>query len=184
MASPPCKNPQHCAWHQPGSSSRPAPELRCAHHRLDPVAAPISRDTGAGRSANRYQALHGGRRARACAAVSDFVNELISPLRMAATALYRELYDVELTGARGQQCLRTTLAVALAIVLALLLRVDAPWWAAISAFVSVQVTAPASIERGALRIVGTAIGAAIAVAMSPWLVEDHVALSLALFAAR
>ena len=115
--------------------------------------------------------------------MNDFVNELISPLRMAATALHRELSDVELTGARGQHCLRTTLAVALAVILALLLRVDAPWWAAISAFVSVQVTAPSSIERGALRIVGTAIGAAVAVAMSPWLVEDHIALSLALFTA-
>jgi uncharacterized membrane protein YgaE (UPF0421/DUF939 family) len=115
--------------------------------------------------------------------VNDVVSDLTSPLRMATIALGRELSEIELSGSRAHHCLRTTLAVALAVILALLLRVDAPWWAAISAFVSVQVTAPSSLERGALRIMGTAIGAAVAVAISPWLIEDRIALSLVLFAA-
>src|SRR5215472_3968098 len=75
------------------------------------------------------------------------------------------------------------LGVALAVIASLLLRLDAPWWAAISAFVSLQLTAPASIERGLLRIAGTAIGAAVGLGLSPWLIEDQLAISLALFAA-
>jgi uncharacterized membrane protein YccC len=113
--------------------------------------------------------------------VSGWATELASPLRATVAALRREIAEIEITSARGHHCTRTTLAVVLSVVVALMLRVDAPWWAAISAFVSIQVTAPSSIERGAMRIVGTAIGAAIAVLLSPWLVEDQVALSLALF---
>jgi len=107
----------------------------------------------------------------------------MSPLRETMAALRREIAEVEITNARGRHCARTTLAVALAVIIALWLRVDAPWWAAISAFVSIQVTAPGSIERGALRIAGTAIGAAIGVVLSPWLIEDQVAVSLVLFMA-
>jgi uncharacterized membrane protein YccC len=98
-------------------------------------------------------------------------------------ALCRDIAEIEITGARGGHCARTTLAVALSVIVALLLRVDAPWWAAISAFVSIQISAPASIERGALRVAGTAIGAAIALLLSPWLIEDQAAVSLALFIA-
>jgi uncharacterized membrane protein YccC len=115
--------------------------------------------------------------------VSSIVAEFAAPLRDAAASLRRELAEIEMTGARGAHCARTTLAVALTVTIALALRVDAPWWAAISAFVSIQITAPSSIERGALRIAGTAIGAAIAVLLSPWLIEDQVAVSLVLFAA-
>jgi uncharacterized membrane protein YccC len=115
--------------------------------------------------------------------VSGFVAEFASPLHEAATALHHEIAEIEITSPRGGHCARTTLAVALAVIIALLLRLDAPWWAAISAFVSIQVSAPSSIERGALRIAGTAIGAAIALLLSPWLIEDQVAVSLVLFLA-
>jgi uncharacterized membrane protein YccC len=114
--------------------------------------------------------------------VSDLLGALTSPLYEAGAALRREIAEIEITGARAGHCARTTLAVALSVIVALLLRVDAPWWAAISAFVSIQATAPSSIERGALRIAGTAIGAAIALLLSPWVIEDQVAVSLALFA--
>jgi uncharacterized membrane protein YccC len=107
----------------------------------------------------------------------------ISPLRAALAALRLDLSEVELTDARGQHCGRTAIAVLLAVIAALVLRVDAPWWAAISAFVSIQVTAPSSIHRGLLRITGTAIGATVGLLLSPFLVEDQVAMSLALFAA-
>ncbi|MCS3900007.1 putative membrane protein YccC [Bradyrhizobium japonicum USDA 38] len=101
----------------------------------------------------------------------------------AISALRRELLEIDLAGSRSHHCSRVALAVTLAVVVALVLRVDAPWWAAISAFVSTQATAPASLRRGALRIVGTAIGAAAGLLLSPWLIEDQVALSLALFVA-
>ncbi len=97
-----------------------------------------------------------------------------------AAALRHEFLEIRLAGERARQCAMTALAVALAIIMALALRVDAVWWAAISAFVSTQATAPAALRRGALRIVGTAAGAALAVVLTPWLVDDHVALSLVL----
>lgn len=105
-----------------------------------------------------------------------------SLVREAAAKLRQELSELEFGSARGQQCAMSALAVVLAVIAAMALRLDAPWWAAISAFVSLQATAPSSIARGALRITGTAIGAAVALALSPWLIEDAVAISLVLFA--
>jgi len=104
-----------------------------------------------------------------------------SLLRDVTAKLRQELSELELGGARGEQCAMSALAVVLAVIVAMVLRLDAPWWAAISAFVSLQATAPSSITRGALRIIGTAIGAAVALALSPWLIEDAVAISLVLF---
>lgn len=98
-------------------------------------------------------------------------------------ALSLDLRELDIAGPRGAHCSRVALAVALAVITALVLRVDAPWWAAISAFVSTQVTAPASLRRGALRIAGTAIGAAAGLLLSPWLIGDRVAVCLALFTA-
>lgn len=100
----------------------------------------------------------------------------------AAAGLRHELAEIELVGARGGQCTRAALAVVLSVIAALWLRLDAPWWAAISAFVSLQATAPSSIARGTLRIAGTAAGAAFAALLVPRLVEDAVAISLLLFA--
>jgi uncharacterized membrane protein YccC len=115
--------------------------------------------------------------------MSGFASEFTSPLRDATVALRRELAEIGISSARSGHCTRATLAVALSVIAALELRVDAPWWAAISAFVSIQASAPSSIERGALRIAGTAIGAAIAVLLSPWVIGDQVAISLVLFVA-
>jgi len=65
--------------------------------------------------------------------------------------------------------------------IALEVRVDATWWAAIGAFVSIRTTAPASMQRGALRIIGTtATGAVIGLLLTSWLIEDQVALRLVL----
>jgi uncharacterized membrane protein YccC len=101
-------------------------------------------------------------------------------VRDVAAALRHELAELHIARERRLQCATTALAVALATIVALAVRADDPWWAAISAFVSTQATAPASIQRGVLRIVGTAAGAAIGVLLSPWLVDDYAALSLIL----
>jgi uncharacterized membrane protein YccC len=100
--------------------------------------------------------------------------------RDVAVALGHEMAEFQLIRGRGRQCAVTAVAVAVATTAALAVRVDDPWWAGISAFVSTQTTAPASMQRGALRIVGTAAGAALGLLLSPWLVDDQVALSLAL----
>jgi uncharacterized membrane protein YccC len=115
--------------------------------------------------------------------MSDAVTGPVSPISATMAGLRRELADIEINSARDWHCARTALAVALAVILALALRLDAPWWAAISAFVSIQATSPDSVRRGALRIAGTAGGATLALLLSPWLIEDHVAASLVLFAA-
>jgi uncharacterized membrane protein YccC len=91
-----------------------------------------------------------------------------------------EIAELRLNSTRTLPCAMTALAVALATTVALALRVDAPWWAAISAFVSIRATAPASLQRGALRIIGTTIGAVVGLLLCPWLIEDPVALSLTL----
>jgi uncharacterized membrane protein YccC len=97
-----------------------------------------------------------------------------------AVGLYQEFAELRLR----RQSAMIALAVAVATTVALAVHTDAAWWAAISAFVSTQATASASLQRGALRIIGTALGAALAFLGSPWLVQDVVALSLVLLVAR
>ena len=104
----------------------------------------------------------------------------VSIARAVIAGLRSELAELHLNGTRTLPCAMTALAVALATTVSLALRVDSPWWAAISAFVSIRATAPASLQRGVLRIIGTAIGAAFALLLSPWLIEDQMALSLVL----
>jgi uncharacterized membrane protein YccC len=60
---------------------------------------------------------------------------------------------------------------------------DEVWWAAISGFMSSQATRPGSIQRGILRIVGTAGGAALALLAAPFTLIDHVACDLFLLMA-
>ena len=103
-------------------------------------------------------------------------------LQSAVDSLRQDLAELTATGPRARRCAMTALAVALATTAALVLQVDEAWWAAISAFVCSQATAPASIQRGILRIVGTIVGATLALLVSPLLQDDSVALSLALFA--
>jgi uncharacterized membrane protein YccC len=100
----------------------------------------------------------------------------------AVTGLGHALMEMRLTGPQGKRSAMTTLAVALAVVVALAARVDATWWAAISAFVCSQATAPASVHRGILRVLGTMGGASLALLLSPWFVNDWIALILLLFA--
>ncbi len=63
---------------------------------------------------------------------------------------------------------------------ALWLRLDAPWWAAISAFVCTQASRPASVIRAAERILGTILGALAAFLLAPWLSEHNVLVPPAL----
>ena len=98
----------------------------------------------------------------------------------AATGLRHELAEMRPTGQRGSNCTATALAVASATILALACHVDDPWWAATSGFMCSQATAPASVQKGILRILGTIAGASTAMLLSPWLAADVVALSLAL----
>ncbi|MDK4739715.1 FUSC family protein [Rhizobium sp. CNPSo 3464] len=97
-------------------------------------------------------------------------------------AIRGELAELSLSGPRLLQANIAALAVGLALVFALLLRLNNPWWAAISAFICVQASHPQSWQRGGLRIVGTLVGAVLSFALVPWAVYDPVATVLLLFA--
>ncbi|VTZ48916.1 conserved membrane hypothetical protein [Methylocella tundrae] len=90
-------------------------------------------------------------------------------------ALIADLKELSFTGPRARFSASAALSVGLATVIALAMHVDNVWWAGISAFMSSQATRPASVKKGALRIIGTVAGALIGVAMASWLAYDQVA---------
>jgi uncharacterized membrane protein YccC len=97
-------------------------------------------------------------------------------------AIGQELRDIRFGGQRARGCTTAALSVVLAVTLAQWAALDDVWWAAISGFMASQATRPASIERGLLRIAGTAAGAALGTVAMGFIAYDHVALCLFLFA--
>ncbi len=69
-------------------------------------------------------------------------------------------------------------SVMLATTVSLLMQLDAPWWAAISGYMSLMSTGAASVRRGVLRLSGTIVGAVLGFVMARWLPYDQVALCL------
>ena len=100
-----------------------------------------------------------------------------------AGALRAELRELTLSGPRARLAASAALAVGSAILAALLLRLDAPWWAGISAFTCTQASVPQSGAKGLLRIAGTAAGAVTGFVFAPWFVYDALATLLLLFTA-
>ena len=90
----------------------------------------------------------------------------------------RELAELGEAPDRTRQGLVAALSVVLATYLALLLEIQSPWWAAISAFMSLTATGGGSLRRGMLRFTGTAAGALLGFVMARWLPYDHVAMYL------
>jgi uncharacterized membrane protein YccC len=93
-------------------------------------------------------------------------------------AFGRELLELGEDSARTRQGLVAACSVVLAIVLALLLELESPWWAAISGFMSLMSTGTGSVRRGLLRLGGTIAGALLGFVMARWLPYDHFALYL------
>jgi len=90
-----------------------------------------------------------------------------------------DLRALTLTGPRGNAALRSTLATVLAVLVALALHLDNPWWAGISGVVLVQSDRAATLARSVDRIIGTTIGAVVGY-FGAGLAADHFAfLSLA-----
>jgi uncharacterized membrane protein YccC len=88
-----------------------------------------------------------------------------------------------LHGPRARLALAAAIAVGAAITLALMLRLQAPFWAGISAFICIQGSQPQSLRKALHRIWGTALGAGAALLIFPWIAFDHVATMLLLFVA-
>jgi uncharacterized membrane protein YgaE (UPF0421/DUF939 family) len=90
----------------------------------------------------------------------------------------RELAELGEAPDRTRQGLVAACSVVLATFLALLLEIQSPWWAAISAFMSLTATGGGSLRRGMLRLTGTAAGALLGFIMARWLPYDHFAMYL------
>lgn len=90
----------------------------------------------------------------------------------------RELGELGEAPDRTRQGIVAAGSVVLATFLALLLEIEAPWWAAISAFMSLTATGAGSLRKGVLRLVGTAAGALLGFIMARWLPYDHFAMYL------
>jgi uncharacterized membrane protein YccC len=103
-------------------------------------------------------------------------------LRGIASALHTEFRSLELRGPRGTAALAAAMSVSLAVLAALLLHSDEPWWAAISAWMVTRSSLAVALSRGAMRIIGSAVGAAIAVIVVGLFVYDPVPFCLCLFA--
>jgi len=102
-------------------------------------------------------------------------------LREITGALGTELRSLEPRGPRGTEALAAALSVALAVVAALVLHSDEPWWAAISAWMVTRSSLAVSLSRGATRVIGSAAGAAIAVIVIGLFVYDPLSFCLCLF---
>lgn len=105
---------------------------------------------------------------------------LLAPLLASVRAEFR---DLTLRGPRARFSLATALGVGLAVVLALALRLDQPYWAGISAFVSSQPARPASVNKALSRMLGTALGAAAPLLMYRFVTFDTAGMLLLLFVA-
>ncbi|WP_180982408.1 FUSC family protein [Methylocella silvestris] len=95
--------------------------------------------------------------------------------------LAADLKEASLSGPRARFCAASALSVGVATIVALAMHVDDVWWAAISAFMCSQASLPASLTKGVLRMIGTIVGALVALMLVSWLAYDWVACCLFLF---
>jgi uncharacterized membrane protein YccC len=72
-----------------------------------------------------------------------------------------DLRALSLSGPRARGALRTATATVAAMLVALFLHLDNPWWAAITGVVLVQGDVAATLSRSLDRVIGTTIGAVI-----------------------
>jgi uncharacterized membrane protein YccC len=85
-----------------------------------------------------------------------------------------DLRALTLTGVRANAAFRSALATILAVLAALALHLDNPWWAGISGVVLVQTDRAATLARSIDRVIGTMIGATIGF-VGAGLADDHLA---------
>ena len=99
--------------------------------------------------------------------MADFLTRLTNGLADDFRALL-------LTGLRANAAFRSALATTLAVLVALALHLDNPWWAGISGVVLVQSDRAATLARSIDRVIGTTIGATVGY-FGAGLVADHLA---------
>jgi len=102
-------------------------------------------------------------------------------LRGIVGALGTELGSLEPGSVRGTKALGAALSVALAVLAALILHSDEPWWAAISAWMMTGISLADALPKGVMRIVGSIAGATIAVIVLGLFAYDPLPFCLCLF---
>lgn len=91
--------------------------------------------------------------------------------------------SLTLRGPRTGFALATALSVGTALTLALWLHLGEPFWAAITGYVCMQASHPASVRRAVHRVLGTVCGAVCSLALFSLFAYDHAATMLLLFLA-
>jgi uncharacterized membrane protein YccC len=96
-------------------------------------------------------------------------------------ALFAELRTLPLPGARMIDEIECVLSVLLAIVISHAIGAENVGWAAFSGYMVMRSHVFESFQRGVLRVVGTLVGAGVALAVAPMVLPHPFRVSLALF---
>src|SRR5258707_495994 len=102
-------------------------------------------------------------------------------LREIPSALATELRSVELRGPRGLEAAEAAASVTLAVLAALALHSDEPWWAGISAFMVTRAAPRVAVPRGFMRVAGSIAGAVAALVVLRLFVNQSLPLCVSLF---
>jgi len=102
-------------------------------------------------------------------------------LREIPSALATELRSLQLHGPRGLEAAEAAASVTLAVLGALALHSDAPWWAGISAFTVTKASPSVALSRGIMRTAGSVIGAVAGLAVLRLFVYQSLSFCLSLF---
>ena len=102
-------------------------------------------------------------------------------LREIHGALLTELRSLDWRGARGLEAAEAAASVTLAVLAALALHADEPWWAGISAFMITRASPLVALSRAVMRIAGSIVGAATALVVLRLFVYQSLPLCLCLF---
>src|SRR5712671_6463527 len=103
-------------------------------------------------------------------------------LREIPSALATELRSLDWRGARGLEAAEAAASVTLAVLGALALHSEEPWWAGISAFMVTKAALSVAVSRGIMRIAGSMVGAAAALIVLRLFVYQWLPFCLSLFA--